>query len=63
MGHDNCADKTGRNAPRGLVRVFKLVVAAGELYAESLCKAVPEIVGGACLQSLAVVHHSLDSVG
>ena len=63
VGHDNCADKTGGHAPRSLVRIYLLIVLVGEHDIECLCKTVTEIVGGSCLESLAVVHKSLYCVG
>ena len=56
MYHDQCTDQTGGHAPAGLVRICQLVVLAGELNAECLGEAVPEIVGGSALKRLAVVH-------
>ena len=62
VGHDNCADKTGGHAPRSLVRIYLLIVLVGEHDIECLCKTVAEIVGGSCLESLAVVHKCLNTV-
>ena len=61
--HDDRADDTGRNAPGGLIHILQGVVLIGVLHAECACKAVTEVVRGTGLQSLAVVHHSLDGVG
>ena len=61
--HDDGADDTGGQAPGGLVDVLELVILIGELDAEGPGKAVAEIVAGAGLQRLAVMHHGLDGVG
>ena len=63
MGHDDGADQTGGDTPRGLVDVLLLIVLIGELNVESLGEAVTEVVGGTGLQCLTVVHQSLDAVG
>ena len=43
--------------------VLQLVVAPRELDIEGFCEAVPEIMGGAALQALAVVHQGLYRIG
>ena len=63
VGHDDTADQTGGNAPGGFVGIGALVVLVGEFNAECLGKAVAEIVGGAGLQCLTVMHHALDGIG
>ena len=63
MYHDDRADQTGGHAPGGLINIFQLVVLIRKLNAEGLGKAVSEIVAGAGLQRLSVVHQSLDSIG
>jgi len=45
------------------VRISELVVPAGELDVEGLCKAVAEVVGRTRLQRHTVVHHGFDGVG
>ena len=62
-GHYQPADGAGGEAPAGLIGAAQLVLTVGEGDAEGLGKAVPEIVAGARLQGLAVVHHALDGVG
>ena len=63
VGHDDAADQTGGHAPGGLVRIDPLVVGVGEGDVEGAGEAVAEVVGGAGLQGLAVMHHALDGVG
>ena len=63
VGHDDGTHQTGRNAPAGLERVVQLVVAAGEGHVIGLAELVAEVVAGAALQGLAVLHHRLDGVG
>ena len=45
------------------MRIYLLIVLVGVHYFKCLCKAIAEIVGCACLQSLAVVHESLYGIG
>ena len=61
--HDDGAHQAGGNAPRRLEGELQLVVAPGELHAKRAREPVAEIVAGAALQGLAVVHHGLDGVG
>ena len=63
VGHDDCADKSCCHAPGGLVRIFKLVFAALILNAESLCKAVAEVMRGSGLESLSIVHERFNRIG
>ena len=63
VGHDDAADHAGGNAPAGLVGMVEDVVLAGKGDVKRLGKAVAEIVGGARLQRLAVVHHALHGIG
>ena len=63
VGHDDSADKTGRYTPGGLVHVLQRIVLIGILHIECTGKAIAEVVRGARLQRLAVVHHSLDRIG
>ena len=63
VGHDDRADNTGGNAPGGLIHILKRVVLIGVLHAEGAREAVTEVVRGAGLKRLAVVHHGLDRVG
>ena len=63
VGHDDAADHPGGDAPAGLVGVVELVVLPGVGNAEGLGEAVPEIVAGARLKGLVVVHHALHGVG
>ena len=63
VGHDDAADHPGADAPAGLVGIVGLVVLAGEGDVESLGKAVAEVVAGAGLEGLVVVHHALHGVG
>ena len=63
VGHDDAADQAGGHAPGGLEGVVGLVVLAGEGDVKGGGKAVPEVVGGAGLKGLLVVHHALHGVG
>ena len=63
VGHDDRADDPGGHPPAGLERVLQLVVPPREGDVEGAGEPVPEIVAGAALQRLAVVHHRLDGVG
>ena len=63
VGHDDGADGAGGEAPGGLEGISLHVVSAGEGDVEGLGEAVAEEVGGAALQSHAVVHHGLNGVG
>ena len=63
MGHDNAADQPGGYAPGGLERIDLLVILVGKFNIKSLGKAVAEVVGGAGLQRLAVMHHAFDGIG
>ena len=63
VGHDDAADDPGGHAPARLVRVAQLVFLIRERDVEGLCKAVSEVVAGAGLQGLAVMHHALDGIG
>ena len=63
VGHDEAAYHAGGHAPAGLKRGLQLVLPVGEGDAEGLGEAVAEVVAGAGLQRLVVVHHALDGVG
>ena len=63
MGHDDAADHPGADAPAGLVGIVGLVVPAGEGDVKGLGEAVAEVVAGAGLEGLVVVHHALHGVG
>ena len=63
VGHDDGADDAGGHAPAGLVGVLQGIAAVGELDIEGAGEAVPEVVGGTALQTLAIVHHGLDGIG
>ena len=63
MGHDAGADEAGSGAPAGLEGVLQLVVPAGKGHVIGPGELVAEIVAGAGLQGLAVLHHSLDGIG
>ena len=63
VGHDEAADHPGGHAPTGLVGVVQGVVLAGEGDVKSFGEAVAEVVAGAGLERLVVVHHALDGVG
>ena len=63
MHHDDRADQTGGHAPGGLINIFQLIVFIRKLDAEGFCKAVSEVVAGAGLKRLSVVHKSLDGIG
>ena len=62
VGHDDAADQTGGNTPRSLVRGLRFVLTVLELDFKGFGKVVAEVVGGTCLQALAVVHHRFDGV-
>ena len=63
VGHNDAADQTGGHAPRGLMGVDLLIVFVCKGNVKGLCKAISKVMGCTCLQSLAVVHHTLDGVG
>ena len=63
MGHNDAADHPGGDPPGGLVGIVELVVAAGEGNIKGPGKAIPEVVGGARLEGLPVVHHALHGIG
>ena len=62
VSHNYSTDKTGGNAPRGLMRMNALIFLIGVGDVKRLCKAVAEIVRSTCLQCFAVVHESFDCV-
>ncbi len=61
--HDEGADQAGRDAPRGGVDVFLLPVPPGEGDVLGLREVLPEVVGGAGLDGLLVLHHRLHREG
>ena len=63
VGHDNAADEPGGHAPGGLEGGDLLVVLVGVGDIKGPGEAVAEIVGGAGLEGLPVVHHALDGIG
>ena len=63
VGHDDRADQTGGHAPAGLVDVFQLAFLIGELDVVGFGEVGAEVVAGAGLQGLAVLHHGLHGVG
>ncbi len=63
VGHDEAADQAGADAPRGLPDVLDLARLGLELDVEGLAEVLAEIVAGAGLQGLAVLHHRLDAEG
>ena len=63
VGHDERADQPGAYAPARRVRVRLLLVPAEELDLERLGEVLAQIVAGAALQRLAVLHQRLDAVG
>ena len=63
VGHDAGADEAGGAAPAGLEGILQLVVPAGEGHVVGTGELVPEIVAGAGLEGLVVLHHGLDGVG
>ena len=63
VGHDEGAHEAGADAPRGGPYVFELVLLVEELHLEGLGEVLAQEVAGACLQSLAVLHHSLNAEG
>ena len=63
VGHDDRADQTGGNAPRGLLHILQGVVLIRILHIKCLGKAVAEVMARAGLQRLAVMHHGFDGVG
>ena len=63
VGHDDAADHPGGHPPAGLVGVVELVVAAGKGDVKGLGKTIAEVVAGAALEGLVVVHHALHGVG
>ena len=63
VGHDDAADHPGGHAPAGLVGIVELVVLSGVGDVEGFGEAVAEVVAGARLEGLVVVHHALHGVG
>ena len=63
VGHNDGTHQTGGNAPAGLERVMQLVVAAGKGHVVSLAELIAEVMAGAALQGLAVLHHGFDGIG
>ena len=63
VGHDETADDARGHAPRGLKRVGELVFLIRKGDVKCLGKAVAEVVAGAGLERLVVVHHALDGIG
>ena len=63
MGHDAGADEAGGGAPGGLEGILELIVPAGESDIVGPGELVAEIMAGAGLQGLAVLHHGLDGIG
>ena len=63
VGHDDGADQAGGDAPAGLMAVFELAFLAQILDVVGHREVGAEVVGGASLQGLTVLHHGLDGVG
>ena len=63
VGHDERADEASRNTPGSGVDVLFLVLAADEGDVLSLGKVLSEVVGGAGLDGLLVLHHCFDGEG
>ena len=61
--HDDGADHAGGHAPGCLVDILEFIVFVQVLDLKSSRKAFAEVVAGAALQGLAVVHQCLDGVG
>ena len=62
MGHDDGADQPGAHAPAGFVHVGQLAFLAEVLDVVGLGKVGAEVVAGAGLQRLAVLHHGFHAV-
>ena len=56
-------DETGGAAPTGLEGILQLVVPAGEGHIVGPGELVSEIMAGAGLEGLTVLHHALDGIG
>ena len=63
VGHDDRADEPGGGAPRGLEGILQLVVPTGEGHIVGPGELVSEIMAGAGLEGLTVLHHALDGIG
>ncbi|MPM68296.1 hypothetical protein SDC9_115227 [bioreactor metagenome] len=63
MHHYDATYQSGGYAPGGAPAVFSYPVLIKELYIKHLCKILPQIMRGSCLQSLAVMHHSFHGIG
>ena len=63
VGHDEAADQAGGRAPAGLERILQGVVPAGEGHVIGTGELVAEVVAGAGLEGLVVLHHALDGIG
>ena len=61
--HDDAADHSRRNAPRGRPGVLQRLVAALELDLERFREVLPEVVRRAGLQRAAIAHERLDGIG
>ena len=63
VGHDDGPDEAGGHAPAGLMDVGELAFLAEVLDIVGLGEVGAEVVAGAGLQGLAVLHHGLHGVG
>ena len=61
--HNERSNETGADAPAGGPRMRELAVASLKFDARGLGEVLPEEVGGAGLDRLAVLHHCLDAIG
>ena len=63
VSHDDGAYQPRGDSPGGLVRRSYFILPVGKAYVKRPCKAVPEVVGGSCLERLAVMHKRLYGIG
>ena len=62
VNHYHTADHAGRSAPGGGIAIFLLALAAQVLDIIAPCKVIRQVMGGAHLQRLAIMHQRFQSI-
>ena len=62
MGHNDTADHPGRHAPACLMGMVQLIITPRKRNVECSRKTIAEVMTGAALQGLFIVHHALHGV-
>ena len=63
MGHDNAADKTGRNTPGSRIGIFRLTLIVDKGNISRFGKILPQKMRCSGLQGFTVLHHGFHAVG